>query len=145
MKSTKSFRKLGKKMLEPEKAPATFSKEELKKARPEIYNDALQDGVMLERKRIKELTDLKKEPGYKKIPAAMKIIDEAILNGTPIGKVNTLIMGAVMDTVNDPSKMLASLEESPPHITGFGVGQPEIDIPGAPLRDRAKEEMIHEV
>ena len=119
---------------------------EFKAAYPDVYNsfveDGTKEGVMLERKRIKSILSMKQE--YSEIPQVMDALDFAVLNGTPVGKVQTEIVAVMAGVFNDPCKAQASFEESPPPIAGFGVGRPEMkDIPGAPRKH--KEGMISEV
>ena len=149
-------------MLEPEKAPATLNKKELKKARPEVYDSWIDEGVQIERIRIKKLTEMKKQPEYKQLPKVLATIDKAIFDGTALDKVPALIMAVILKVANDPAKALAAAQESPgdiqggdgeyttsvyPGSAGVGVsgrGQP-VGIPGAPVRGQAAEKLITEV
>ncbi len=113
-----------------------MTKAELKKKRPDVYDSWVDEGVMIERERIKELTAIKALPEYRGIPQVAAVLDKAIANGTPIGKVNTKIVGALLKVRNDPCRAQASTDESPPDIMGSGPGM------SAPTK---KEPVITEV
>ncbi|MBA7517939.1 hypothetical protein ES705_10000 [subsurface metagenome] len=74
----KNFKEIGTRMMSPKKETDTFSKEDLKRAKPEIYAESIQDGVMLERGRIEKLTEMKKQPEYRQLPKVLEAIDKAI-------------------------------------------------------------------
>ena len=165
MKPKKSFLELGTRMIElpakviePAKKTVNVSKEDLKRAKPKIYAESIQDGVMLERARIGKLIEMKKRPEYSNIPLIVAVLNRGIEDGTSLDGIQPLIMDALLKTRSDPAKAQASFEESPPNIKGGdgeyatsiypGSAAPkraEIDIPGAPPRGKAKEDLIHEV
>ena len=95
-----------------------MDKAELKKDNPAVYNDTVQDGVKIERERVKELTTMKTKDEYKDIPAVLAVIDTAISEGLEVEQVNPLIMAAILKIQNDPAQAQAASDESPGAIQG---------------------------
>lgn len=93
-----------------------MDKAELKKDNPAVYDDTIQDGVKIERDRVKELTAMKARDEYKDIPEVWVVIDKAIDEGQQSGEVQPLIMAVVLKIANDPARAKAAIQESPGDI-----------------------------
>ena len=95
-----------------------MNKAELKKDNPAVYDDTVQDGMKIERDRVKELTAMKARDEYKDIPEVWVVIDKAIDEGQQPDEVQPLIMAALLKIQNDPAKAKAAEQESPGDIQG---------------------------
>lgn len=100
------------------KAEDIMDKVELKKNNPAVYDDTVQDGVKIERDRVKELTAMKLRDEYKDIPEVLTVIDKAVAEGLKAVEVQPLIMAALLKVTNDPAKKKAAEQESPGDIQG---------------------------
>lgn len=94
------------------------TKKELINELPEVYAESVQDGVKIERDRVKELTAMKARDEYKDIPEVWAVIDKAIDEGQQSGEVQPLIMAVVLKIANDPARAKAAAQESPGDIQG---------------------------
>lgn len=94
----------------------SMEKAELKEKYPAIYDETVQDGVAIERTRVKALTDMKALDEYKDISEVCAAIDKAIEDGKTPNETQSLVMAVMVKIVRDPAQS-ASLE-SPPDIEG---------------------------
>lgn len=92
------------------------TKQELQKEKPELYDESVKDGVMLERARVKALSEMKAKEEYKSIPEVVAVIDKCIEDGTEMSATQPLIMAAMMKIMADPARMAAI--ESPEDLQG---------------------------
>lgn len=93
-----------------------MDKAELKEKNPAIYDESVEDGVLIERARVKALTDMKALDEYKDIPEVCAALDKAIEDGNQPGEAQSLIMAAMIKIQRDPANV-ESLE-SPGNIQG---------------------------
>ena len=93
-----------------------MDKAELKEKNPAIYDESVEDGVLIERARVKALTDMKALDEYKDIPEVRAAIDKAIEDGNQPSEAQSLIMAAMIKIHRDPAN--AESLESPPKIQG---------------------------
>ena len=93
-----------------------MDKAELKKDNPAVYNDTVQDGVKVERDRVKELTTMKTRDEYKDIPEVVAVIDKGIAEGNKPDEVLTMVNATVFKLINDPKRVES--QESPGAIQG---------------------------
>ena len=94
------------------------NKQELMKELPAVYGECVQDGINIERDRVKELTAMKVLDEYKGIPEILAVIDKAVAEGKRAEEVQPLIMAAILKIQNDPAKAAAAALESPGNIQG---------------------------
>ncbi len=93
-----------------------MDKAELKEKHPAIYDETVQGGVMIERARVKALTDMKALDEYKDIPEVCATIDKAIEDGKTPDEAQSLVMAVMVKIVRDPAH--TSSIESPGDIEG---------------------------
>ena len=92
------------------------NKAELRKELPAVYDEVEKGGIMIERERVKKLSEMKAQDDYKDILEVQAVIDKAIGDGTGADAVQPLIMAAMVKIMKDPARV-AELE-SPPVIKG---------------------------
>lgn len=83
-------------------------------------SEGLKLGIQQERNRVAELTKMKEDESYKKVPECMVVIDKAIVNGDSPDDCKTKMFAEMTAVLGDPakrSKMLAN-SESPGDIDG---------------------------
>ncbi len=117
-----------------------LAKAEFIKKHPVLYDSWVKEGrekgQAMERERIGKLIAMKKQPEFYDIPQVVAVIDKGIEDGTTPKEIQPLIMKALLKVRNDPARAKAAADESPPDIGGFGIGRPEMDIPGRPRKNR---------
>jgi|GEM_PF-2243101 len=97
------------------------NKADLIKELPAVYDECVQDGVQkgiqdgvkMERERVKKLADMKAQDNYKDITEVVAVIDKAMIEGDSLEDATTKMNAAMVTIMNDPAKARAAAIESP--------------------------------
>ena len=100
------------------------NKKELINELPVVYDECVQDGIKIERERVKALTAMKTRDEYKDIPEVLAVIDKAVDEGLESDQVSAMIVAVVLKVANDPARAKAAAQESPGAIQGADPKSP---------------------
>ena len=149
-------------LTDSQKNTGIVDKASLMKNKPELYKtavadgikDGIADGIAKERKRIKNLIAMKAHPEYEGLPQVSQAIDFAVANGLSEKETINKIMETILYIYRDPTKKMASMQESPgdigvgkdkPIVLSAGGNQSTSSLLHAALRQESAKDRITEV